>query len=134
MKHLFTFLLVAISATSFAQGNLQFNQVINNEFSAANTISAQWHNVGTISVPSNKVWKITSGSSFGTNNNGDQYSLLGGIRINNHIIYHQASPSQNTPFWLESGTHTVYLFGSSNQTIYQYQKGSINAVEFNVIP
>ena len=52
MKHLFTFLLVAISATSFAQGNLQFNQIVQSDFSGSTGVT------GTLVVPLGKVWKV----------------------------------------------------------------------------
>ena len=59
MKHLFTFLLLAISATSFAQGNLQFNQVITDAqtFSLGTGGTA---NTSLLTVPADKVWKVES--------------------------------------------------------------------------
>ena len=52
MKHLFTFLLVAISAASFAQGNLQFNQVINV------SVYSYIKHYNTVTVPVGKVLKL----------------------------------------------------------------------------
>jgi hypothetical protein len=47
MKHLFTILLVAVSATSFAQGNLQFNEIV----TVRDVLET---------VPVGKVWKVES--------------------------------------------------------------------------
>ena len=124
MKHLFTFLLVAISASCFAQGNLQFNQVLNFNYSVPNG-GANGQLAGTLSVPTNKVWKITSASASDGLNDGNRL-----IRVNNHVLYERRTNgnlSMNTPHWLSTGNHTVEIFGTA-------KIGSLSIIEFNVIP
>ena len=128
MKHLFTYLLVAISATSFAQGNLQFNQVLNFNYSATIGLYAS-SNVATVTVPTGKVWKITSASSERQNE-----LTSSAIKVDNHVLYKDKTQamSLNTPYWLQAGTHTITLsnlYGGTS-TIH----GSISAIEFNVVP
>ncbi|MDA9121123.1 hypothetical protein N9J52_03715 [Flavobacteriales bacterium] len=133
MKHLFTFLLVAISAISFAQGNLQFNQVLNFDYSA--TLSAYGNApVGTLTVPPDKVWKITAASSRDLGPSHFSTS----IAVNNHLLYeyryvaNSAAVSNNTPYWIGTGTHVVKLFNLYSSGI--SAAGSLSIIEFNVIP
>ena len=125
MKHLLTFLLVSISATSFAQGNLQFNQVLNFDYVLLSNGGANGQLAGTLSVPTNKVWKITSASAADELNDGNRL-----IRVNNHVLYERRTNgnlSMNTPYWLSTGNHTVEIFGTA-------KIGSLSIIEFNVIP
>jgi hypothetical protein len=126
MKHLFTFLLVAISATSFAQGNLQFNQVLNFDYVLLSNGGTNGQLAGTLSVPTNKVWKITSASAADDDlNDGQRF-----IRVNNHVLYERrvnGHLSMNTPYWLSTGNHTVEIFGNA-------KIGSLSIIEFNIIP
>ena len=131
MKYLFSFLLVATSATCFAQGNLQFNQVLNFDYSAIVPASGDV-SVGTLTVPPDKVWKITAASSIGSSLTLKDKTM---IVVNNHTISAARSTgiSNNTPYWLSSGTsNQIKLFNlyASGQTIL----GSISVLEFNLVP
>ena len=139
MKHLFTFLLVAISATCFAQGNLEFNQVKNIVYTGTTPTSGAL-TIGTILVPAGKVWKIEAVS----------YYILGGsfyypnIGISSFVTVGEqyvwgwnnagATPMQNV-FWLEEGPHSVFCAyaGGSSGNVAQV-KVAVSAIEFNVIP
>ena len=125
MKHLFTFLLVAISATSFAQGNLQFNQVIN-----VSGVSAASNIMSTVTVPAGKVWKITS-SSWISPNGGliSNWLCLGPHSINGTLS--GVNPAK-LPIWLDPGSYDVkWCNPTDNFSGYRY---AISGVEFNVVP
>ncbi|MDB4678442.1 hypothetical protein OAE93_01800 [bacterium] len=126
MKHLFTFLLVAISAACFAQGNLQFNQIVQSDFSGTTNIT------GTIVVPVNRVWKVEHAGGL---LNFTLPSVPGGtsdfISIGNFTVWISADRgSADLPLWLGPGSYTVNgRFNSSTPASL-----SISAIEFNVVP
>ena len=123
MKHLFTFLLVAISATSFAQGNLQFNQVIN-----VSGVSAATNIMTSVTVPAGKVWKITSASWLTANGGGVSYWLC----LGPYVIGSGSTYPPRFPIWLEPGSYEVkYCDPGDNFSGYRY---AISGVEFNVVP
>ena len=132
MIYIYTFLFVAISATSFAQGNLQFNQVLNFDYPSVYVIGSDNEILETITVPIGKVWKITAASSHGTSYSGISQSALA---VNSHFLWFQSNSSSfimNTPFWLSSGIHEFKVFNqySSGQEI----SSAISVIEFNIIP
>ena len=125
MKHLFTFLLLAISATSFAQGNLQFNRAVN-----VNGVTPGANVFTTVTVPAGKVWKITS-SSWMSSGGGivTQWLCLGPHSINGNIS--GIDPSK-LPIWLEPGSYDIkWCNPTDNFSGYRY---AISAIEFNVVP
>ena len=130
MKYIYTLLFVAISATSFAQGNLQFNQVINisGAIPVGNNVST------TVSVPAGKVWKITSSSLF-YGSNGSSIGLYP-LCIGAHELFGRINSEQYTflPVWLEEGDYDIKICGtqangSSYENVY-----AISGIEFNIIP
>jgi hypothetical protein len=136
MKKILLFIFTIFSFSYFlGQGNnLQFNQVINQEFHA-NPLSNNyyWENVGSITVSSNKVLKISSASAYCGSNSTNYISIQHtsvGIKVNNHII---ESGQFNTtlPHWLPAGTHSVSMY--SQHATYRYCTGSISGVEFNIV-
>jgi hypothetical protein len=124
---LFTFLM---AHGVYSQGNnLQFNQVVNQDFTAIGN-GLNWYNAGTITVGANKVLKITAYMGFRGTNNINYIQA----KIDNKLIYAVANTNDllsATPIWLSSGTHTIYLTGysSSNQDL----NFSISGVEFNIV-
>ena len=115
MKHLFTFLLVAISATCFAQGNLQFNEIVS--FSGT-TNGTQTIQLDTVAV--DKVIKVTSLNSTST------YVQ---IMINN--LTHGYGSSQTNvrlPIWLKEGD--MLGIQSTWNGNYDYH---ISGIEFNIV-
>ena len=115
MKHLFTFLLVAISATSFAQGNLQFNDVIS--FSGT-TYGTQTIQLDTVAV--DKVIKVTS-----LNVTANYAQII----INNITNSYGSSLSDvNFPIWLKEGD--ILGIQSTWNGNYNYH---ISGIEFNIV-
>ena len=115
MKHLFTFLLVAISATSFAQGNLQFNEVVS--FSGT-TYGTQIIQLDTVAV--DKVIKVTSLNST------DYYVQ---IIINNIThAYGSSQTDERFPIWLKEGD--ILGIQSTWNGNYNYH---ISGIEFNIV-
>ena len=117
MKHLFTFLLLAISATSFAQGNLQFNEVVS--FSGT-TYGAQTIQLDTVAV--DKVIKVTSLNSTSTSNYVQ-------IIINNITNGFGSSQTDlSFPIWLKEGD--ILGIQSTWNGNYNYH---ISGIEFNIV-
>ena len=112
MKHLITFLLVAISASSFAQGNLQFNQVLTFEGGA----DQSWYK-----PPENKVWKIESallsGGNCGT-----------ALKVNNVNASAAVHTSTNFPIWINDQDSIQAVIGCGPAQYF------ISVIEFSVIP
>ena len=109
--------LVSLNA-AFAQGNLQFNQVINMAFTGANTTP--------VTVPAGKVWKIES-CMLNTPSNNYAYMLYNGVYYN---LRQQQSSAHNVnfPFWLSTGT-SVTFGGNGGGT-----GGLLSIIEFNIVP
>ena len=131
MKHLFTFLLLAISATSFAQGNLQFNQVVNLDFSGLNVVTS------TITVPAGKVWKVNHAGALSTFAAPGNYPVrvVGSfdyISIDNYVIYlpHTNGQSAELPLWLGAGDYDMLGRFTTGDPV----SISISAIEFNIVP
>jgi hypothetical protein len=112
---LFTFLILG---SLKAQGNLQFNQVINMAFTASNTTP--------VTVPAGKVWKLEN-CMLNTPSNNYAYMLYNGVYYN--LRQQQTSAHiVNFPFWLSSGT-TVTFGGNGGGA-----GGMLSIIEFNVVP
>lgn len=130
---------------SFSQGNLQFNRVINIEFSrvlfALNSADT------TLTVPANKVWKIesaASGYSIDTTvlNTATAYrSAITAIYLNGALIFNPQNASLHYnpfPIYLSSGA--TYRLGIKNygpneaSSDYLLSKAFITILEFNVVP
>jgi len=132
MKNILLILAIAYSSASFAQGNLQFNQVLNFDYSSVFVSGYGNVSLETITVPIGKVWKITAASSHGTTFNGIDVSALA---VNSHFLWFQPNSSSfimNTPFWLSSGVHEFKVFNQygSGQAI----SSAISVIEFNIVP
>ena len=140
MKKSILILIFFITLGAMAQGNLQFNQVINYTI-PAQTVSTQ-SNTGTIqttvTVPTNKVWKIEAASY---NAYGSDWSL----RIDNYLLIPQnfsafngyytniPIPVIHFPIWLPSGTYTVNAIANGATSYFiNFQGASISILEFNI--
>ena len=128
-------LTILFSAQLSAQGNnLQFNQAFNYEYSQLCSLEDQLYTAGNITVPQNKVWKITHSSVY----NSDTYSYSGSLLIDNikvtagRLASSSANELSNGIIWIKSGNYTVYLVSTStsNQTIIS----TISGIEFNITP
>ena len=118
MRNSFLFLFLICFGALNAQGNLQFNQVINMAFTGANTTP--------VTVPAGKVWKIEN-CMLNTPSNNYAYMLYNGVYYN---IRQQLSSAHNVnfPFWLSTGT-SVTFGGNGGGT-----GGMLSILEFNIIP
>ncbi|MDC0338649.1 hypothetical protein OAN33_03825 [Flavobacteriales bacterium] len=127
---------------SIAQGDLQFNQVINETYSGVGSGNSNSRiNIGSITVPSGKVWKVQTASiTMATGTNGSY--VFNGSSYYNHTVYigdnmvfmYMDSPDealgQLLPLWLGPGSYDV----GCAQGLSVNAKIAISAIEFNVVP
>ena len=149
MKNLLFISFLFISFGIHSQGNLQFNKVLNLEYTKQVTgISsnggADGKNIlATVTIPENKVWKVVhvsvaAGDEF---RNNAPYSINavpnGSVAIGGTLIW--ATMNSNAvvsqyPIWFGSGTKEIIWWqysqvaGSSNTRLV-----SISILEFNII-
>jgi hypothetical protein len=117
MKNLFLIVLLSGLFSHFtnAQGNLQFNQVLNLSFQS-------WGN--NYSVPSGKVWKVENIALI-------TYSGYCTITIGGQQLFVKNTNGSYTyefnslPYWIAGG-QTVNFGGSHS--------GTASVIEFNVVP
>jgi hypothetical protein len=138
MKQILTFLLVAVSATCFAQGNLEFNQVKNIVYTGTTPTSGAL-TIGTILVPAGKVWKIEAVSYYRLSGSNYYPNIGVGVfaAVGEQYVWgwsNGPTPIQSV-FWLEEGSHSVFCqyAGGSSGNVAQV-KVAVSAIEFNVIP
>jgi len=137
MKKLILTILTTITILGVnAQGNnLQFNQVINNEYTLSSFLDHRYTQAGSITVPTNKVYKITSASAYRWDGGSNDYTTGCSIKVGENILYDYSYSNggqiSNTPVWLSSGTYIVYL-----RSLAQFSelKGALSIVEFNIVP
>jgi hypothetical protein len=120
MKKLFFFAaLLLCFAGAKAQGNLQFNQVIN--YTLIGTTPQNF------TVPAGKVWKIEAVGVDYTNT--PNVYIRNASNQNLVTFYTSASYNNPLPYWLSGGfTGNFYL---SNSNTY---RGCISIIEFNIVP
>jgi hypothetical protein len=113
------FLVAGFSKQAFAQGNLQFNQVINYTLVGSTAQS--------FTVPAGKVWKIEAVAADNTNT---PYVWLRNPANQVVATFYPASTLHSpVPYWLPSGyTGNFYLTNSAGY------RGSVSIIEFNVVP
>jgi hypothetical protein len=137
MKNILLILAIAFSSASFAQGNLQFNQVMLLDFGPISVSSVAIFSQS-ITVPSGKVWKVEHASVW---REASGYRLTGdapySLYIDNICVVQQTnaatsgSKSNSFPIWLPEGT---YFLKISNSSSAMTLAASLNAIEFNIIP
>ena len=134
MKNILLILAIAFSSASFGQGNLQFNQVVNNSYTA--TLGTTRTTIGTITVPAGKVWKIESANYYVTqagNRISGRGSSLYIAYIGDNLIWDGTNGLGHQdffPIWLPSGTYDVSSRSSSTYLV----TVNFSAIEFNVVP
>ena len=124
MKNLLLFSFLLFSFSFKAQGNLQFNQVLNLEITCC-TASA-------FTVPVGKVWKIEGSMAYSNNyptritaiNGNPMEAYLTGYTYLNYGIL-----PITLPYWLPMNTQVS--FNTGNTIGY---KGYVSIIEFNIIP
>ena len=113
-------LLFTTSLSSFAQGNLQFNQVITLNFALSSSASSSIY-----TVPVGKVWKVESVSGSSAASSGASYMQINGTNV----------PIGNSPLtlmnaiWLKSGDQINIYNGYGLSAGY-----FCSIIEFNIIP
>ena len=135
---LISFLL--LSCTLFyGQGtsyNLGFSQVLNLNFNLTNGNSNvnKWANAGTLTVPNNKTYKITSGSCYLVySSTGNSVINTVSLKVGEHIIADNSATYSSQvyfPVWLSAGTYNVYMRTTSNSS--GNVIGALTIVEFNI--
>ena len=149
MKKLILISFLFISTVVYSQGNLQFNRVINLEYSQnLNGTNSNASNIGetlleSITIEENKVWKVVSAAiTGGDRNRGDSplypYGNDVGLFINKTKIYQSmsnvATHNQQTirmPIWISSGTKNIITYMSGTDT--DPFTISISIIEFNIV-
>lgn len=135
MKKLFLLgVILFLTITMNAQGNMQFNQVKHLTFSGK-TVSRTNTIISTVTVLENKVWKVESGSIWNLSEGPYYYNLT----IDNQLIQSNLgglSSPISLPIWLGSGTYNIsYTFFNSvsTGTVYDY-RAALSILEFNIVP
>ena len=145
---------IAISNVLSAQGNLQFNRVVQESFVLSLPSSNNLQSVTTITVPEGKVLKIESGSiytgtlsvvgqSLGTVSFYYKSPMSAALLVNNHCIFQNSMISGNEAesvlyhpdhIWLNAGTYTLSVqvaYSSQENTTYRI---GYSGIEFNIVP
>jgi hypothetical protein len=124
MKNLLLFSCLLISLSFKAQGNLQFNQVLNLEITCCTA--------STFTVPVGKVWKIESSMAY-NNNSPTRISAINGnpmeAYLTGYTYLNYGILPIPLPYWLPTNTQVSFNTGSGLG-----QKGYVSIIEFNVIP
>lgn len=136
----FIALLVLLGEGLFAQGSLQFNQVIHLEIETIipNGANPNDYPIDTnIVIPANKVWKIESIAAGEEVVGFPKPRVLSGaplVFLNKSLLYGNTSAAK-LPFWLPAGTHNFYFFwGGSNPNVDTRCNWRLSIIEFNIIP
>ena len=130
MKYIYTLIIVAISATSFAQVNLQYDSTITLGESITDSYSLSTTTNGPeYTVPVGKTWKIENliiSENFT-------------VKINSMPFYVSTSASYRPiqfPLWLKSGDRIQFEYnysggsGIPTRTAYYF----MSALQFNIVP
>jgi hypothetical protein len=133
-KHILFFLIfIGLNFTPKAQSNLQFNQVVQQSFSPAIS-PAVLTAVGTIVVPTGKVWKIehVGLAHLSTNSNGlnSARMFIGGQCVSDYST--SLKENISGPLWLKSGTYSIEIYHNSSSSVVCYT--SYSGIEFNIVP
>ncbi len=119
MRIFILFILLLSIETSFAQGNLQFNQVITYNIGG---IANNYDNVN-FTVPVGKVWKIESAINW----TGNPLMLYpNGVMSYGITLASSSKTVSDFPIWLNAGYNGLF-------SIYQ-NRALISIIEFNIVP
>ena len=139
MKKLIFIAICFVSLNLSAQGNLQFNQVVNLNYT--HTIPSGFSNstVTNITVPAGKIWKIEY-SSLSRNNASYRFTgvLAQSLSIDNFVLIAQNSNGnferqKGGVLWLNEGSHNLFITQETSNTNDSFDIG-ISAIEFNIVP
>jgi hypothetical protein len=145
-KCIFFSIFLYFGLTLFGQGNLQFNKVINIQFTKRLPYNTGGGADTVITVPPGKIWKIESASSsffidtVNLNINTVAQTSFASIYINETVIFNPGVVSTTTmisfPIYLNAGT--AYRLGMrSPSTGGSYDlphRIFLSILEFNIVP
>lgn len=136
MKKILSIAVLLISLSVSAQGNLQFNQVINLDYSATFTGFGK-QNLGSVTIPAGKVWKIESATMYRDNGLYNYAPVVDANLAFDKILVKDNKSNGNVaatnyPIWISEGTYPV-IMSSNNSSAYTYVC-AISIIEFNVVP
>jgi hypothetical protein len=128
----------------FGQGNLQFNQVITQNYSiTGNSYNSISNSNTSLTVPSGKVWKIES-IIYNGYSNSNYYAPNCFLMINgSNVLFEKGTSSSNDsggtinkqPIWLKAGNQIGFsMRNTCNPSCLQSVEGLISIIEFNIIP
>ena len=136
MKKLLFISFLFISLSSYTQGNLQFNRVVNLNYTGS-TSGGGSTTFGTVTIPDGKVWKITYAYCAAATDNNLPYlsqNLDFHLRIGNifvHTSTSQVDPGYNRGIiWISSGSKNIDVIYPVVNSKFNV---SITAIEFNII-
>jgi hypothetical protein len=146
MKKIFIILVLLVTVNSIkAQGNLQFNRVVNFSASQSNggSYSTGAYVYQTFQIPAGKVWKIEN--VMVGNSNGSAMGFVKGCdacaaTFNNIIAYNiyyasgYATDNAKFPIWLSDGNYSFIISDNNNSSQGDNLLASYSAIEFNITP
>jgi hypothetical protein len=138
-----TVLLFAVN-TIKAQGNLQFNRVVNFSSIQSNgeSYSQGAYVYQTFQVPAGKVWKVENvmvGNSNGLETGFVKACNSCAASFNNIIAYiyfpsGYAADNSKFPIWLSEGAYDFIISDNNNSSQSDRLIASYSAIEFNIVP
>ena len=142
MKTRLLFLLfIAFTLGLEAQGDLQFNQVLNFDLVIpSETGSGIKSSIVPLTIPTGKVWKVVSASANTGPNTTVNTTINVQLRLDEALIYLLSPASSFSlgnvfPIWLPAGEHSIELL--YNWNVNSYGAGDINGklsvIEFNIV-
>jgi hypothetical protein len=143
MKMLLLSISFALSSWLNAQGNLQFNRVLSQSVTSPDPFPVG-QIIASVVVPAGKVWKVENASYARISPSVPEYRLvqwgtpsIPGFYLDDYLMcqYYNASGGQvinpSFPIWLNEGSYTLRLVTSTTTS---QVRGTINVIEFNIIP
>lgn len=142
IKYLYIILLFCFIQTLNAQGNLQFNRVVNESYTSNFTTDNKYQELGTFTVPQGKVLKITHASFFAistsypnnppvTDYNKGSFFIGDTVLIKSTESSSDVSQPAFNSIWLAEGTYAIK--GAFNTTTSRNLTYAFSGIEFNVI-
>ncbi len=134
---------IMVTGVMFAQGNLQFNQVVNYTINTPfGSGLSRPNETLVVTVPAGKVVKIESAHLSCQSNSsiyyiiGNSSSPTGHLVLNGAIIacFDNAARVHEGPIWLTAGTHTFFLQGFFNSSSQYRWNAFVSGIEFDVVP
>ena len=142
MKIRLLFLLfIAFTLGLEAQGDLQFNQVLNFDLVIPSESSPGIKSsIVPLTVPTGKVWKVVSASANSGPGTSVNTSINAQLRLDEVLIFILPAASSFSlgnvmPIWLPAGEHSVellYQWGSSSYGA-GVVNGKLSVIEFNIV-